>query len=57
MMIGELLGRDVNHQEVPIDENVANVLMDFRKAGAELGWAPTISLVEGLREMLSVSAR
>lgn len=57
MMIGELLGREVNHQEVPIDENVANVLMDFRKAGAELGWAPTINLVEGLREMLPVSAR
>lgn len=54
--IGEILGCRASIEETKIDDDIANVFLDWSLTEAELGWRPTTSLSEGLRRTLARAA-
>lgn len=51
--IGEVMGRRPNIEEARIEDDTANVFLDFSRTESELGWQPTVGLPEGLRHTLA----
>jgi UDP-glucuronate decarboxylase len=47
-MIAKLADHQLNHEEIAIEDHVANVAMDFAKARRLLGWQPRMELRDGL---------
>jgi UDP-glucuronate decarboxylase len=54
--IGEILGRRAAIEETAIDDDIANVFLDWSSTETELGWRPTTTLSEGLRRTLAHAA-
>ncbi len=51
-MIASLTSSSSTVESHPIDGFAANIAMDCKRARSHLGWAPTRSLEEGLRELI-----
>lgn len=54
--IGEILGCHAAIEETNIDDDVANVFLDWSATEKELGWRPTTTLSDGLRRTLACAA-
>lgn len=54
--IAELTGSPAAIDETNIDDDIANVFLDWSATERELGWRPTITLSDGLRRTLAGSA-
>lgn len=54
--IGEILGCHAVIEETNIDDDIANVFLDWSSTETELGWRPTTSLGDGLRRTLTHAA-
>lgn len=54
--MGETLGYRAAIEETNIDDDIANVFLDWSPTEAELGWRPTTTLSEGLRRTLARAA-
>lgn len=54
--IAQIVGRPAAIEETNIDDDAANVFLDWSAAEKELGWRPTTSLSDGLRRTLSSTA-
>jgi nucleoside-diphosphate-sugar epimerase len=50
--IVNLVGSESKIQNIDIDGYSSNILMDCRRAFAELEWKPTIDLIQGLKNLL-----
>jgi UDP-glucuronate decarboxylase len=53
-MIAQITGRRLLHEEIDIDDFTSNVAFPSLKARAHLGWAPRMSVQDGLVGMLDV---
>jgi UDP-glucuronate decarboxylase len=51
--IGRFLGREARIEEVPIDEDVANIFLDYGDSNELLGWKPVVDLDAGLMRTLA----
>lgn len=51
--IADLLRRPAVIEETKIDDDIANVFLDWSATETELGWRPTTTLIEGLRRTLA----
>jgi UDP-glucuronate decarboxylase len=54
--IGEILGCPAAIEETDIDDDIANVFLDWSSTETELGWRPTTTLSDGLRRTLARAA-
>lgn len=55
-LLGEILGRPVETRELPAQPgDVRETGADLRRTAAVLGWHPTVSLEQGLRDQVSAS--
>jgi nucleoside-diphosphate-sugar epimerase len=54
--IGEILGCHAAIEETNIDDDVANVFLDWSSTETELDWRPTTTLGDGLRRTLDQAA-
>nr|WP_090346072.1 NAD(P)-dependent oxidoreductase [Mycolicibacterium malmesburyense]CRL78695.1 NAD dependent epimerase/dehydratase family protein [Mycolicibacterium malmesburyense] len=54
--LARLLGRQAEIHEADIDDDVANVSLDWSRTETELGWRPTTPLSDGLRRTLERAA-
>ncbi|ORW38187.1 hypothetical protein AWB90_24435 [Mycobacterium paraense] len=54
--IAEILGCRAAIEETKVDDDVANVFLDWSITEAESGWRPTTTLSDGLRRMLAPAA-
>ncbi|WP_156687013.1 NAD-dependent epimerase/dehydratase family protein [Mycobacterium sp. Marseille-P9652] len=54
--IGEIIGCRAEIQETKIDDDIANVFLDWSSTETELGWRPTTNLSDGLRRTLAGAA-
>jgi nucleoside-diphosphate-sugar epimerase len=53
-IIANLLSVPLHREEIPIEDDVANIQMDTSKAERLLGWAPLTGLREGLSQTLKI---
>ncbi len=54
--IGEIVGCHAEIDETNIDDDIANVFLDWSSTETELGWRPTTTLSDGLRRTLAQAA-
>jgi UDP-glucuronate decarboxylase len=55
-LIADLLGAPLAFQELLIDDDIANIRMDSRRAERVLNWSPAVLLRQGLAQCLGVNA-
>ena len=52
-LIGRIAGRDIEREEIDIDDDTSNIAFRSTKAREMLGWEPRIGLEEGLASLLA----
>ncbi|BCI88880.1 hypothetical protein NIIDMKKI_40860 [Mycobacterium kansasii] len=54
--MAEILGCHAAIEETSIDDDIANVFLDWSATETEFGWRPTTTLSDGLRRTLACAA-
>ncbi len=56
-MLIDRIGSNSRVEHLPIEAEVASIAMDWRRAKAELGWQPTVTLAEGLDRLFPATKK